>query len=119
VLEGAVFDVVVDIRRESPTFGRWFGQELSADNGLQFWVPEGFAHGFLVLSDVAVVHYSCTTVYRPDADRALAWDDPAVGVEWPYRPRLVSAKDAAAPSLQDIPAAALPDVPAERTPGRK
>ena len=102
VLAGAVFDAVVDVRRGSPTFGRWYGCGLSRDNGRQLWVPEGFAHGFLVLSEEALVHYNCTVPYHAASDRSLAWNDPEVGIEWPEEPRLVSPKDVAAPTLQHI-----------------
>jgi dTDP-4-dehydrorhamnose 3,5-epimerase len=107
-VSGTVWDVVVDVRAASPTFGRWYGHELSGANGVQLWVPEGFAHGFLVLSDEAVVHYSCTAVYDASADRALAWDDPDVGIDWPAAPAVISEKDRAAPRLRDIPRDALP-----------
>lgn len=107
-LAGAVFDVVVDIRRGSPDFGRWFGCELNEANGRQLWVPEGFAHGFLVTGTHAIVHYSCTTTYLSEADRALAWDDQEVGIEWPFQPLTISVKDAAARPLSAIPLADLP-----------
>jgi dTDP-4-dehydrorhamnose 3,5-epimerase len=102
VLTGSVFDVAVDIRAGSATFGRWFGAELSAANGQQLWIPEGFAHGFLVLSDGALVHYACTAVYDSEGDRALAWNDPDVGIDWPVQPQVVSARDRQAPLLRDI-----------------
>jgi dTDP-4-dehydrorhamnose 3,5-epimerase len=102
VLHGAVFDVAVDVRDGSPTFGRWYGHELSAENALQLWIPEGFAHGFLVLSDTALVHYGCTVVYDAAADRSLAWDDPDIGIAWPAQPLQVSDRDRAAPRLKDI-----------------
>lgn len=104
VLGGAVFDVVVDVRVGSPTFGSWYGCELSAENRLQLWVPEGFAHGFLSLTDEAVVHYCCTALYDAGSDRALAWDDPDVGIVWPGQPEVVSAKDRAAPRLHELAA---------------
>lgn len=108
VLEGEVFDVAVDIRRGSPTFGRWVGYALSAESGRQLYVPEGFAHGFVVLSEVAVFAYRCTAYYRPEAEGTVRWDDPEVGIEWPVeRPRL-SARDAAAPALAEIPPERLP-----------
>lgn len=107
-LAGAVFDVVVDVRHDSPDFGRWFGCELTEANARQLWVPEGFAHGFLVTGTHAVVHYSCTTTYLPEADRALAWNDPDVGIRWPFEPRTISVKDAAARPLRAIPVADLP-----------
>jgi dTDP-4-dehydrorhamnose 3,5-epimerase len=108
VLDGAVFDAVVDVRTGSPTFGRWYGCELSAENRLQLWVPDGFAHGFLVLTDRALVHYGCTAVYDAASDRSLAWDDPDVGIEWPGPPAIVSEKDRTAPRLRDIAPADLP-----------
>ncbi len=102
VVRGRIFDVAVDIRRASPSFGKWVGVELAEGDGRQLWVPPGFAHGFLVLSEQADVSYKCTTPYRSVGDRALRWDDPAVGVDWPLpsgvSPRL-AARDAAAPHL--------------------
>nr|MCU0890415.1 dTDP-4-dehydrorhamnose 3,5-epimerase [Sandarakinorhabdus sp.] len=83
VTQGAVFDVAVDIRRASPHFGRWVGYELSADNHRMLWIPPGFAHGFLVLSDTADFLYKCTTLYDPPSDRGIRWDDPAIGIDWP------------------------------------
>lgn len=83
VVRGAVFDVAVDLRRLSPTFGRWHGVKLSAENRLQLYIPEGFAHGFLSLSDRAEVIYKCTDVYQPEHERTLLWNDPEVGIEWP------------------------------------
>jgi dTDP-4-dehydrorhamnose 3,5-epimerase len=99
VLSGVIFDAVVDVRVGSPTFGRWYGTELSRENRRQLWVPEGFAHGFLVLSEEALVHYGCTVPYDASSDRALAWDDPEVGIEWPFRPELFSDKDKLASRL--------------------
>jgi len=102
VTAGAVFDVAVDLRRSSPHFGRWTGHELSAANKAMLWIPPGFAHGFLVLSDEADFLYKCTALYAPEHDRALRWDDPALAIDWPLdRPPLLSAKDAAAPLLAD------------------
>ena len=104
VVRGRVFDVAVDVRRSSPTFGRWVGTELSEDNHRQFWVPAGFAHGFLVLSDSADFLYKTTEYYAPQHERSIAWDDPAIGIDWPLRaagiaaPQL-SGKDQAAPKL--------------------
>ena len=104
VVRGAVFDVAVDLRRSSPRFGRWAGVELSEDDHRQLWVPPGFAHGFTVLSDVADFCYKCTTLWHPQSDRALRWNDPAIGIDWPLaemgEPQL-AAKDAAAPLLAD------------------
>lgn len=102
VVRGAAFDVAVDIRRGSPTFGRWFGSELSAANGLQMWVPAGFAHGFLALQDDTHFLYKTTGYYAKACERAIRWDDAAIGIEWPLPPGrapLVAAKDAAAPAL--------------------
>ncbi len=83
VIKGSVFDVAVDIRKDSKTFGRWFGVELSEENKKQFYIPEGFAHGFLVLSDVAEFCYKCTDFYHPNDEGGLAWNDPEIGIEWP------------------------------------
>lgn len=104
VVAGRIFDVAVDVRRSSPTFGRWAGVELSADNHLQLWIPEGFAHGFLVLSDFAEVVYKATNLYAPQHDRTLLWNDPVVGIRWPQQeglPPLLSPKDAAGKSLPE------------------
>lgn len=102
VTRGAVFDVAVDIRTGSPSFGRWYGGELSADNGLQLWVPPDFAHGFVVLSDEADLLYHCTALYDPVSERSLKWDDPAIGIEWPVDGAIVSPKDAAARPLATL-----------------
>jgi dTDP-4-dehydrorhamnose 3,5-epimerase len=101
VIAGAVWDVAVDVRRGSPTFGRWFGLELSGENGRQLWVPAGFAHGFCVLSDSADFLYKCTDFYAPECEHGLAWDDPDIGVQWPVEAPLLSKKDQAAPRLKD------------------
>jgi dTDP-4-dehydrorhamnose 3,5-epimerase len=103
---GAIFDVAVDLRRASPSFGRWEGHELSDSNHRQLFVPAGFAHGFLVISDVADVAYKLTTYYDPETESGIAWDDPDVGVEWPLPPGSepqISARDAAAPRLAELP----------------
>jgi dTDP-4-dehydrorhamnose 3,5-epimerase len=101
VIHGEVFDVVVDIRRSSSTFGKWAGVVLSAENKRQFWVPEGFAHGFLVLSETADFLYKTTDYYAPEHERCIRWDDPEIGVEWPWRGEpVLSQKDAAAPLLK-------------------
>ncbi|MBA3812173.1 MAG: dTDP-4-dehydrorhamnose 3,5-epimerase [Caulobacteraceae bacterium] len=97
---GAVFDVIVDLRRASPTFGRWFGVELSAENRRMLWAPPGTAHGFLTLSDKADVVYKCTDFHVPDADRSIRWNDPDLAIAWPLAPGRapsLSARDAAAP----------------------
>jgi dTDP-4-dehydrorhamnose 3,5-epimerase len=100
---GAVFDVAVDVRAGSPTFGQWEGVELSADNQRQLWLPPGMAHGFLVISEVADFLYKTTTYYLPQAERSIRWNDPAIGIEWPAMdsPLLLSARDQAAVLLAD------------------
>lgn len=108
VLDGEVYDVAVDIRRGSPTFGRWAAAILSADNKRMFWVPEGFAHGFAVLSDNATFCYQCTALYDGAADAGVRWNDGDIGVDWPIAEPQLSAKDKAAPFLADIPPARLP-----------
>ncbi len=102
VVRGAVFDVAVDIRKSSPTFGQWVGAELTEDNHRQLWVPPGFAHGFLVLSDTADFLYKTTGYYAATHERCIAWDDPTIGITWPQgiAPQL-SAKDALGQTLQD------------------
>lgn len=109
VLQGEVFDVVVDIRRGSPTFGQWHGVLLSAANRHQFYVPEGCAHGFCVLSDSALFAYKCTDFYDPTAEYSLRYDDPDFAIEWPIADPVLSTKDAAAPGLKDFPVASLPE----------
>ncbi len=108
VLEGEVFDVAVDIRRGSPTFGRSTAVILSAQNKRQFWIPEGFAHGFVTLSDNALFSYLCTAAYDPAADANIRWNDAELAIDWPISAPSLSAKDAAAPFLKDIPAERLP-----------
>jgi dTDP-4-dehydrorhamnose 3,5-epimerase len=102
VVSGAVFDVAVDLRRSSPRFGKWVGYELSAENQRMMWVPPGFGHGFLVLSETADFLYKTTAYYAPEWDRGVRWNDPAIGIQWPLdgAPRL-SAKDQVQPFLQD------------------
>lgn len=100
-LAGAIFDVAVDLRRASPTFGKWVARELSAANGLALWIPPGFAHGFLALSEGALVLYKCSGVHAPEAERSLAYNCPKVGIEWPFEPAIISEKDAAAPGLDE------------------
>ena len=104
VMAGAVFDVAVDLRRSSPTFGQWAGVELSAANKRMFWVPEGFAHGFLTLEDGTDFLYKCTALYAPENEHSLAWDDPAVGIDWPVEGMelKLSAKDQAGLPLSQI-----------------
>ena len=103
VLQGEVFDVAVDLRRSSRTFGRWHGLALSSDNKKQFFIPPGFAHGFQVLSETALFHYKCTALYSPKDELALAWNDPDVGVQWPIKEPVLSEKDSRAPRLKDLP----------------
>jgi dTDP-4-dehydrorhamnose 3,5-epimerase len=101
VARGAVYDVAIDIRRSSPQFGQWFGTILSDENAEMLWIPPGFAHGFLTLSDTADFQYKCTTHYDPASERSIAWNDPEIGIDWPLQgltPSL-SPKDAAAPPL--------------------
>jgi dTDP-4-dehydrorhamnose 3,5-epimerase len=108
VVEGAVFDVAVDIRRGSPHFGRWVGVELSAATQRQLFVPEGFAHGFCVLSDHAQFEYKCTDFYDPDDQIAIRWNDPDIGVEWPVTRPTLSPRDEVAPRLCELADDALP-----------
>jgi dTDP-4-dehydrorhamnose 3,5-epimerase len=94
VVAGSVFDVAVDLRRASPTFGKWYGLELSAENKRQLWVPPGFAHGFAVTSEFAEFLYKTTDYYAPEHERAVLWNDPAIGIDWPLDGTpLLSAKD--------------------------
>lgn len=110
---GQIFDVAVDLRRDSATFGQWAGIRLSADHHQQLWVPVGFAHGFLTLSEQAEVLYKTTDVWSPACERSLRWDDPAIAVDWPQEePPQLSEKDALAPTLQDLTAADLFAAPA-------
>ncbi|HEX5759635.1 MAG TPA: dTDP-4-dehydrorhamnose 3,5-epimerase [Thermoanaerobaculia bacterium] len=99
---GIVWDVAVDIRRGSPTFRRWVGVELSAENLRQLWIPPGFAHGFCVLSETAEIEYKCTELYDAEDEIALAWDDPELGIAWPVADPIVSAKDRAARRLAEM-----------------
>jgi dTDP-4-dehydrorhamnose 3,5-epimerase len=103
VLLGEVFDVAVDVRRSSPTFGKWHGLVLSADNKRQFYVPPGFAHGFAVLSETALFHYKCTEFYSPKDEMAIRWDDPDIGIKWPLEEPQLSERDAKGLLLRDIP----------------
>ncbi|MBI2307936.1 MAG: dTDP-4-dehydrorhamnose 3,5-epimerase [Rhodocyclales bacterium] len=103
VVVGEVFDVAVDIRRGSPTFGKWVGEVLSAENKRQMWVPPGFAHGFLTLSDSAEFLYKTTDYYSPEHERCISWDDSRIEVEWPVvRPLMLSSKDATGVKLSDV-----------------
>lgn len=99
VVRGEIFDVAVDIRKQSPTFGQWVGHELSSDNKKQMLIPVGFAHGFLVLSDNAVVQYKCTSYYSPQHERSIAWNDPNIKITWPLKEVILSDKDKKTPRL--------------------
>jgi dTDP-4-dehydrorhamnose 3,5-epimerase len=101
-VQGAMFDVAVDIRPSSPSFGRWFGVELSGENLRQLFIPPGFAHGFCVLSDEVDVEYKCTDVYDPGGEITVRWDDPEIGIAWPVAQPLLSPRDAAAPRLREL-----------------
>jgi len=107
VLQGEVFDVAVDVRLSSPTFGKWHGLVLSAENKRQFYIPPGFAHGFLVTSETALFHYKCTEMYSPKDEMAIRWDDPAIGIRWPLKDPLLSERDSKALRLNDAPEARL------------
>lgn len=108
VLRGEVFDVAVDIRTGSPTFGLWTGATLSAENKRQFWVPEGFAHGFVVTGEDALFSYKCTDYYAPEHDGSILWNDPEIGIEWPVEAPTLSGKDGSAPPLAGMPEGTLP-----------
>jgi dTDP-4-dehydrorhamnose 3,5-epimerase len=110
VLEGEVYDVAVDIRPSSATFGQWTAVMLSATNRRHFWIPPGFAHGFCVVSDAATFMYQCTTLYDAAADAAIHWDDPSIGIDWPVSDPILSRKDELAPRLADVARERLPDV---------
>ena len=109
VLQGAVWDVAVDIRRNSPHFGQWTAVALSSGKKNQIYVPPGFAHGFCVLSETALFAYKCTDTYYPGAEVGFRWDDPEVGIAWPVREPILSEKDAKLPLLRQIPLEQLPD----------
>ncbi len=106
-LEGEIWDVVVDLRKSSPTFRRWFGVPLSAAKKQQIWVPAGFAHGFVVTSETALVVYKCTDVYAAKSEWGVRWDDPELGIEWPTREPILSDKDKVYPTLKELPERAL------------
>jgi dTDP-4-dehydrorhamnose 3,5-epimerase len=98
-IEGEVYDVAVDVRRGSPTFGRWVGVTLSAENFKQVYIPQGFAHGFCVVSPIAQVEYKCTDLYDPASEIGIAWNDPALAISWPVREPILSSRDARHPTL--------------------
>ena len=108
VVAGEVFDVAVDVRVGAPTFGRWVGVRLSADNRHQAYIPEGFAHGFCVTRAPAVLVYKCTALYDPEAETTIAWNDPDLAIAWPIDRPVVSDRDGAAPRLRDVDPARLP-----------
>lgn len=109
VLEGEVYDVAVDIRRGSPDFGRWTAIILSAENKREFYIPEGFAHGFVVLSERAVFHYLCTASYLREGDAGIRWNDARIGIDWPVSTPLLSDKDVKAPFLNEVAFDRLPE----------
>jgi dTDP-4-dehydrorhamnose 3,5-epimerase len=108
VAQGEVFDVAVDIRKGSPTFGQWVGLTLSSEGLKQVYIPEGFAHGFCVTSETALFAYKCTDYYAPQEERGIRWDDPSIGIEWPVSRAIVSKKDSQYPRLDNICAENLP-----------
>jgi dTDP-4-dehydrorhamnose 3,5-epimerase len=108
VMQGRIYDVAADVRLGSPAFGRWVGVELSSENHRQIYVPEGFAHGFCVLSETAVVLYKCSDFYAPAEDRGLLWSCPTLSVSWPISLPVLSSKDAALPVLSQVKEADLP-----------
>ncbi|MCP4682153.1 MAG: dTDP-4-dehydrorhamnose 3,5-epimerase [Desulfobacterales bacterium] len=107
-LSGEIFDVAVDIRSGSPTFAQWMGVRISGENKRQVYIPQGFAHGFCVLSETAHVMYKCTDFYAPDSERGILWCDGDLGIEWPVKEPVVSDKDGDYPLLKDIPPELLP-----------
>lgn len=109
VLQGAVYDVAVDIRHGSPTFGQWYGVTLSAENHLQLYVPEGFAHGFCVVSETALFTYKCTDFYTPEHEYSLAWNDPDLGIDWPITEPSLSGKDQVGKRLGEFTPEQLPE----------
>jgi dTDP-4-dehydrorhamnose 3,5-epimerase len=108
VLSGEAFDVAVDIRAGSPTFGQWTGITLSSENKKQFYIPKGFAHGFCVLSDTAIFSYKCDDFYAPDCEGGILWSDPDLAIDWPVKDPLISGKDSRNPYLRDIPRERVP-----------
>lgn len=107
VWQGEVFDVAVDIRRGSGTFGQWHGVTLTSENKRQFYVPPGFAHGFAVISETALFHYKCTKAYSPKNELGFRWDDPDIGIKWPIAAPLLSPRDSKAPLLRELPSERL------------
>lgn len=114
VLEGEVFDVAVDIRNGSPTFGQWVGISLTANNRKQLYIPEGFAHGFCVVSQSALLSYKCTDFYYPEHEGGICWNDPDLAITWPVAEPILSAKDKQFPAFKSIPPACLPSLRIDR-----
>ena len=110
VLAGAVFDVAVDVRPDSITFGQWVGINLSADNRRQLFIPEGFAHGFCVLSDWALFSYKCSALYAPEDEGGILWSDPGIGIDWPVTRPIITGKDTAFACLADLGRSQLPQM---------
>lgn len=108
VVRGEIFDIAVDIRQGSPTFGEWTGSILSEENKCQHFIPEGFAHGFCVLSETADVLYKCTDLYAPGDEYGIIWSDPTIAIDWPTDNPILSEKDSCYPELKDIPEELLP-----------
>ncbi|MCP4037083.1 MAG: dTDP-4-dehydrorhamnose 3,5-epimerase [bacterium] len=114
VLFGEIYDVAVDVRRGSPTFGKYVGAVLSAENFRQLFIPAGFVHGFVVTSDLAEVEYKCSDYYDPGGELSVAWNDPQIGIDWPVADPLLSPKDAEAPALAEIDPQVLPIYPGDQ-----
>ncbi len=110
ILQGEVWDVAVDIRHGSPTFGEWTAVTLSSENKKQFYIPPGFAHGFCVMSETALFSYKCTEFYHPECDGGFRWDDPEIGIDWPVTEPILSEKDGKLPFLRDVPSGRLPQL---------
>jgi dTDP-4-dehydrorhamnose 3,5-epimerase len=108
VLQGEIFDVVVDVRKGSPTWGQWFGVTLSSDNNRQVFIPEGYAHGFCVTSETALFAYKCSDYYMPEDEGGVRWDDPLIGIQWPVKNPILSDRDKQYSGLDGIPAERLP-----------
>ena len=107
-VQGEIFDVAVDIRRGSPTFGKWEGVHLSSTSHKQVYIPEGFAHGFCVISDEAIINYKCTGNYAPKEERGILWDDPVIAIDWPVKDPILSSKDSTYPTLATVNQIDLP-----------
>jgi len=101
-LQGKVFDVAIDIRQDSPFFGKWVGEELSEDNKHQLFIPQGFAHGYYVMSETAEIAYKCSEIYHPEDEQGIRWDDPDIGIEWPHKNPILSKKDCQLNYLNDL-----------------